>query len=236
MNEIIKSSSPDNLISQAIDKDLSIEKLERLFQLKKDWDDQEAKKAFFKSLAKFQNECPNILKANIANIATHSGSNYSYKYATLSNITKTIQKTLSENGLSYRWEQQENGKICITCIITHQNGHNEKTTISSKIDSSGRKNDVQALASIITYLRRYTLTCALGISTAETDTDAVTISTNIEYIDQKQLHKLRDMLIDTESSEEKFCTYLRISDLEYLPKIQFNKALSALEKKHGGSV
>jgi len=38
-------------------------------------------------------------------------------------------------------------------------------------DKSGGKNDIQAIASSVTYLRRYTLTGALGISTCEDDND-----------------------------------------------------------------
>jgi hypothetical protein len=43
--------------------------------------------------------------------------------------------------------------------------------MSAPADKSGGKNDIQAMASTVTYLRRYTLTGALGITTGNDDND-----------------------------------------------------------------
>lgn len=57
------------------------------------------------------------------------------------------------------------------CIISHVDGHDESTTMSAEADTSGNKNAIQSRGSSVTYLQRYTLIGALGISTADEDVD-----------------------------------------------------------------
>jgi len=54
--------------------------------------------------------------------------------------------------------------------------------MSAKKDSSGNKNEIQARGSAITYLQRYTLIAALGISTADEDNDGQTVQPQSEPI------------------------------------------------------
>ena len=72
--------------------------------------------------------------------------------------------------LSYRWEFQDiEDKIKCTCIVTHSMGHSENTTMTAGKDTTGNKNDIQSIGSTRTYLQRYTLIGALGLSTADQD-------------------------------------------------------------------
>ena len=161
----VVSASPAKLLELAISKGVPIEQLEKLMALQERWDAQQAKKAYYISLSKFQKDCPPILK-------TKAGYDKRYYYAPLDQIIKIIKDPMFESGLTYRWEQEEkNNQIMITCIITHIDGHSEKTTLESSPDTSGSKNPIQSKGSAIQYLRRYTLESALGIATSSTDTD-----------------------------------------------------------------
>lgn len=165
-------TSPMQLLSLAIEKGTSIDQLERLMDLQERWEAKERRKLFFEALAKFQAKAPALKKAKIANVATRTGGSFQYKYADLGSITQEIKKPLSDAGLSYRWEFAENGdKMKVTCIISHVAGHVETTTMEGPRDTSGAKNDIQQVGSTHTYLQRYTLIGALGLSTAEQDTD-----------------------------------------------------------------
>lgn len=173
MSEIKKQeqSSPDKLLELAISKDVDIEKLERLMDLRERYQKDEARKAFYRAMADFQKECPVIHKNKMTDFNTSKGR-VSYAYATLDQIRAEIQEPLHKFGLSYRWEQKEEGSIItITCIVTHEEGHAEKTTMSAEADGSGTKNSIQAKGSTYTYLQRYSLIGALGISTAQDDVD-----------------------------------------------------------------
>ncbi|MEP5450516.1 ERF family protein, partial [Roseibium sp.] len=69
------------------------------------------------------------------------------------------------------------GGVKVTCIIQHRAGHVEETTLMGGADQSGNKNGFQAIGSAVTYLQRYTLKAALGLS-AEVDDDAQSAADN----------------------------------------------------------
>ncbi len=66
--------------------------------------------------------------------------------------------------------EQAAGKVRVTCIVSHSAGYSENTTLEASEDHSGNKNTIQAIGSAATYLQRYTLKLALGLS-ASTDDD-----------------------------------------------------------------
>lgn len=161
----IVPASPADLLQLAIEKDVDIDKLEKLLAMVERWEDRQAKKAYYSSLSKFQFECPPILKSK-------AGYADRYHYAPLDQIIKIIKNPMFNNGLTYTWKQKETDKqITVTCIITHVAGHSEETSLSGDDDTSGSKNAIQARGSTVQYLRRYTLESVLGIATSATDTD-----------------------------------------------------------------
>jgi hypothetical protein len=168
----ITEQNPQNLIALAIQNGSNIEQLEKLMALKERWDATIAKKSFLAAMASFQNRVPTIQKKKLVNYSNKAGGVTNYKFAELGEIDETIKETLSNNGLSKRWEIAEQGdNIICTCIISHVDGHSEKTTMSSVKDGSGGKNEIQSRASAVSYLQRYTLIGALGLTTASEDND-----------------------------------------------------------------
>jgi len=162
-------ATPADLLQMAVSKDLDVEKLEKLMQLQQRYDAEKARKAFLTALTNFQYECPTIKKVRKVSFGTTK-----YSFAALNDITAQIKDLMKTNGLSYRWELKDNGdKIECYCIISHIDGHSEKTMASAEKDASGGKNTIQQRGSTITYLQRYSLISALGISTADTDTDGI---------------------------------------------------------------
>lgn len=170
--------------------------MEALMNLQERWEKNQARKSFFAALAKFQAKVPVIPKTKTAKINSQKGF-FTYKFADLGTITKTIKPVLEECGLSFRWEFAElNGKLKATCLISHCDGHTESTSMEAGMDNSGAKNDIQQKGSTQTYLQRYTLIGGLGISTAEEDNDGANhpkttkpekqMPTEEEYLDQWQ--------------------------------------------------
>lgn len=169
--EIAAPPTPMELMAQAVAKGVDLDQMQKLMDLQDRWEKKEAKKAFLDALARFQNMVPVIKKTRKANINSQKGS-YSYKFADLGAITGQIKEALKDCGLSYRWEfQEQNGKLKVTCFISHRDGHTETTAMEAGRDASGGKNDIQQIGSTQTYLQRYTLIGALGLSTADEDND-----------------------------------------------------------------
>lgn len=161
------SANPSALLQLAVQQNLDIDKLEKLMQLQERWQAQQARKDFLSAISQFQAICPPLEKTKKVAFNTTK-----YSYAPLGEIAAAIKKPMSENGLSHRWEIEEQAeKLVCSCIISHINGHSEKTTMSALKDGSGGKNEIQQRGSSITYLQRYTLIAALGISTADEDLD-----------------------------------------------------------------
>jgi hypothetical protein len=57
----------------------------------------------------------------------------------------------------------------VTCHVSHEKGHRESTSLTGPEDVSGGKNPIQTIGSTVTYLQRYTMVSALGLSTADQD-------------------------------------------------------------------
>jgi hypothetical protein len=161
--------APVSLIELAIDKGAGIEHLKGLMELQERWEANQARKRFKEAMVDFQREKPELKKDQAVKF-----NNTNYQFNSLPNIQRVIDPVLSQHGLSYRWEQEEvESKIRITCIVSHLDGHEERTHLTAPTDTSGSKNPIQSIGSTVSYLKRYTLEGALGLS-SDKDTDAVT--------------------------------------------------------------
>jgi hypothetical protein len=156
--------------------DLDVAKLQALLELKERYDANEAKKSFVEAMNRFKKNPPEIIR-------NRDGEHH--KYSTLDVVCKAVMTALSEQGISHRWEYKQTGAewIEVSCILTHEAGHSERTTMGGPPDSVGpkgsvTKNHIQALASTRTYLERYTLLGAVGLESAN-DTDGVVLTAEL---------------------------------------------------------
>jgi hypothetical protein len=177
MKEIAKVETENNALMAIInrastDQAFDVAKLESLLAMKERWDREQARKAFVVALTDFKSDPPEVFKNHAVSFETQKG-NTSYKHATLDQASSIIGATASKHGLSHRWDvdQSKEGKIKVTCIVTHVLGHSESVCLESMSDSSGGKNSIQAIGSAISYLERYTLFAAYGIAAKDQDDD-----------------------------------------------------------------
>ncbi len=132
-------------------------------------------KNIYKALADFQQEVPVILKET---------SGYGYKYADLPAIFETINPLLKKNGLGFT--QLINGTKIKTILFHVETGETLESVTEMPVESLVYElnekdkwvlrgfegmNKAQAIGSLVTYFRRYSLSSALGLVT-DKDTDA----------------------------------------------------------------
>lgn len=161
MSETELQQMPVNLIQLAIEKGSGVDALEKLLQLQIQWEAKESAKAFKQAMVDFQAKKPRLIKSDEV---TFNGK-LQFKFNSLGSVQSAVDPVLSTCGLSYRWEQAEkDGRIEITCIVSHVLGHSERTSLSAPLDKSGSKNDIQSIGSTVSYLKRYTLEGALGLA------------------------------------------------------------------------
>lgn len=160
------------LLARGIEHGLSVDALERLLSMRRELQAEEARSAFFSALARFQSEIPPIHKGQTARVQSAKGS-FSYTYADLGDIQRAIAPTLAACGLSVTFDtEQESGGYVVIAKVHHLAGHSERTVFRVPVDNQARMNSTQAAGAALTYGRRYALTAALGIVTADEDDDA----------------------------------------------------------------
>jgi hypothetical protein len=171
MNKIEKTNQvPMNLISTALEKGLDVANLTALFDLQQRWEVKEAAKSFKFAMANFQGNKPDLIKTKKVSFQTKTGGSLNYNYNPLPKIQKAVDPVLSQFGLTYRWEVAfEGNEILVTCIVSHSDGHEERTSMKGPRDDSGQKSAIQQIGSSTSFLKRYTLEAALGLSSDEDD-------------------------------------------------------------------
>jgi hypothetical protein len=166
------AATPADIVLYAMQNGGSIEQIRDFMQLQREWEADQARKAFVADMAEFKKSPPEIVKDKLVGYKNKDGTVTGYTHATLGNVTEAIVSGLARCGFSHRWDtEQQGGNIVVTCILTHKLGHSERTSLSAVKDDSGKKNQIQQMASTITYLQRYTLLAATGVATKDQGDD-----------------------------------------------------------------
>ncbi|HEY5800929.1 MAG TPA: ERF family protein [Burkholderiaceae bacterium] len=175
-------TTPADIVRYAIDKGASLDAIEKLMELQVKFEANEARKQYVADMAEFKRNPPTIVKDHQVSFGTGSGKTQ-YMHATIGNVTGKIIASLAQHGFSHSWNTaQRDGRISVTCTITHRLGHSESVMLESSPDKSGGKNDIQAIVSAQTYLQRHTLLAATGLAThdqADDDGQAAGLDTTL---------------------------------------------------------
>ena len=167
-------TSPSALLRIAVEQGADLDRMERLMALQERWEATEARKSFVQAMASFKAEPLVIFKKKSVGYTTKEGAFVGYKHAELADVTEVIVPAMARHGLSHRWvPRQVDGLVHVDCIVTHSAGHSETITLSAPPDASGKKNSIQAIASTLSYLERYTLLAASGMATTGMDDDGL---------------------------------------------------------------
>jgi hypothetical protein len=158
--------TPLGLLQMAVQQRATVDQLTKLFELQERWQASQACQAYNAAMAKFKQRPPEILKNKHIKL-----DGMEYDHATLDHVTEAITETLSAVGINHRWRVSQSPEIAVTCVLTHEMGHSEETTLTALPDTSGSKNSIQAIGSTVTYLERYTLLAATGMAAAGMDND-----------------------------------------------------------------
>lgn len=222
--------TPMELLQRAVDKGADVEQLARLMDLHERWEASQARKAFVTALNAFKEHPPTITKNKRASFPHQDGKGKTeYDYVTLDVVAAVIGQALSEHGLSHRWEVEhlDGGMIRVTCILTHEQGHSERVSMQAGADQSGKKNNIQAVGSTVTYLERYTLLAVTGLAAKGQDDDA----TNVDRISDEQRNEIEALADEIGADKPKFCQYLGVSKIGDIPAYKYHEAMHALESK-----
>lgn len=218
--------SPASMMLRAKQAGLSAEEMQDMLAVQKEWEANEARKAYHLAVKQFKAEEIRITKDKQVRFGDTE-----FSHASLANIIGTTVPYLSKHGLSHSWNtEQTDGTIKVTCTLTHELGHSESTSMQSAPDASGKKNPIQAIASAITYLERYTFMAITGLA-AHDQPDIDDMPQEDELIDEEQLMNLEALITEVGADRAAFCKACKVESLDHLPKRRYQGAVQRLEMK-----
>jgi ERF superfamily len=209
----------------AMDPSASIEKLERMMDMRDRLQSEAAKMAFAGAFAAASAEFPSI--------PLNGKGDKNKPYALLKDIINCTRPVLSRYGLALSFGVVSNANgVTVTAELMHVQGHSKTTSMELPKDQSGSKNAVQAVGSSQTYGQRYTAQAILGLSLGDdTDDDGQAAAIKTATISADEFFQIRNLIEEAGADEAKFCEYLRVASLEAMPQRMFADAVSALRKK-----
>ena len=160
---------PGELIRMAMTMGRDLDTINQLMDLQERWRAMEAKQSYSVAMARFKENTIKVTRSATVKQGPMTGT----QYARLSDFVGATAEPLANSGLSISWKitRDEPQLIEVACIVRHVDGHEEERRMSGPPDQSGAKNAIQARASTVSYLEKYTLKMALGLAEEDDDDD-----------------------------------------------------------------
>lgn len=161
------------LVDNAVAAAQPIEVIERLLIVHERYEAGLARKQYNAAVAALRADLPEVVKTETVSYKAKGGTVH-YRHENLANIVEDLSPVMAQHGLSFRWSTNQDTPdlIKVTCIVTHAAGHSEEATLFGPPDLTGSKNAIQAIASTVSYLQRYTIKAAIGIAAGNDDDGA----------------------------------------------------------------
>lgn len=161
--------SPISIMAAALNSGTPIETIAAMMDLQEKWERREAEKSYNTAFAAFKAEAVRVLKGRKVTDGPLRGK----EYAELHDVVDAVTPALSKHGLSAAWKitRDEKDWLEVTCTLKHASGHTESVSMGGPPDAGGAKNAIQARASTVSYLQRYTLKAICGVAEGGDDTD-----------------------------------------------------------------
>ena len=220
------------MIDRLLDRpDFPVEKLKELLTMQKEMKGDQAKRAYNAAFAEMQPNLPITVRRG----EIKHGDKLQSKYAKWEDVADDIMPVLADYGfgLSFR-TKNEPGKVTVTGVLAHRDGHAEDTTLELPADTTGSKNAVQAIGSSVSYGKRYTASALLNLVSRGEDDDgqkAVAQPSANEPISEAQLNELIALADAVGADKERFCKWAEINSFADITRGKFADAKAKLNAK-----
>ncbi|HBG30740.1 MAG TPA: single-stranded DNA-binding protein [Gammaproteobacteria bacterium] len=205
----------------AADPQCDIEKMERLMQMHERMQSRQAEAEFAAALSEMQDQLPSIGERGNA-----AGR---YTYALWEDINTAIKPVLKAHGFALSFRTDFTDGILVTGVLSHRSGHSERTSIKLPADASGNKNAVQAVASSVSYGKRYTAGALLNLTSHGEDDDAYRAA--VERVSQDQAATLIALIQEVKADLPKFLAYMKAESVEDIEAKHYARAVQMLQSK-----
>lgn len=223
--------TPGDMILLAVEKGADTDQLTKLMELQERWQANRARVAFAEAMVAFRADPPDLQKNANVHFKGDTGKTTDYDHSTLDHVEKVIGEKAASCGLSFAFSVKQDGSmVSVTCRVLHALGHYEEVSLSGGHDNTGNKSSIQALGSTVTYLSRYALQAAFGVSPRGEDKDGYQADPGAP-ITKVQTEALRAELVRVEGDETMFCAMMGVESIDDLMANQYTSALHAIRQK-----
>lgn len=216
--------TPMSMLQSARSQGASLEQMQQLMEMQFKWEENEARKAYFKAVAEFKMEQIVVSKDK-------KNSQYGSRYTGKGNLVNTVNPILAKYGLSANWSIDQSGGITVTCVLSHSQGHSEQVTMSAPPDKSGAKNPIQEIKSTKTYLEIATYESVTGVASFDDPGDNDGNGATAKLINAAQIKALDKLITEKEADKAAFLHHFGIEKIDDLPINKFPNAKKMLEAK-----
>lgn len=198
----------------AMNPDVDVIKMEKLLDMQERILDRQAQQEFDIAMANMQPNLPIVEKRGI--IYNKDGKTIRSKYAKFEDINREVKPILSQYGFSMTFSvNQEGNEISVLGILAHKSGHRETTTIILGPDVSGNKNPVQAVASSVSYGKRYVMSALLNLVFHDEDDDG---ENAVAFVNERELNKLQEVYAQLATNVQDWVMKQYDGSLENVPR------------------
>lgn len=217
------------IVQVAKDRDIDIDRINALMDVKERLEVAEAKKLFAMDFTAMKPDLPMVAR-------TKDNSQTKSKYSPLEEINKEIDPILAKYGFATATKilKQDETSVTVKAELWHKCGHVEETVITMPLDRAGiqgtvNKTGPHALSSSVTYAKRVAICALLNISTGD-DRDGNDPAYDAS-IPLDKAAELDQAITDVKADKEKFLALFKVKDVREIKAKDYIKAYNLLEEK-----
>lgn len=164
-------------------------------------------------------------------VKTKSGASYTFDYTDLNGIFDEAKRVLKENGVSVIQSAfTQDNKVGVVTTLLHSSGQYVKSD-PLLIDAS---HNMQDMGGQITYMKRYSLSAMLGISTEKDDDGNGAVGneyqkTSTNKASDKQLNMITKLINNDQERLNKMLNYFKVKTLNEMNVSQASSAIKMLQ-------
>lgn len=236
--EIVVAQSPESMLAiierAATNPAVDVAKMEALLTMQERLIANQSRQAFNEAFARLQPKLPRITKRGevkypVEKNNPQSKTKKAFSYARWEDIDAAISPLLNDEGFRLSWTTQPHaaGGVIILGTLRHVQGHEQNASIGPlPLDTSGGKNNNQAMGSTFSYGKRYTAQMLLNLTYEGEDDDGV--SGGLQRITAEQVDEISHLLTESKGSLDAFCRLMDVESLVDISVEKFPVAINAL--------
>jgi hypothetical protein len=210
----------------ARDPSVDIDKMERLLAMQERVYQRNAEEAFNAAMTAAQAEMRPV-SADASNPQTKSS------YASSAQLDRALRPIYTKNGFALSFDEGDSPKpehVRVLCYVSHIGGFTRTYHRDMPADGKGAKGgDVMtkthAAGAAGSYGSRYLLKGIFNVAVGEDDSDG---NDNTEYISERQIKTINDMLGEYNLSSVKLCAYMKIPNVPAMLARDYRTAIESI--------